>query len=129
LSKEKSIKLIEGTTNYLTAALVPFAIYPLYLLWGLFTGRSHDLLFVGFNLVVSLSLAGVLFWCIRLLKEQRVLSLWLYLGVVVATFCYLMIYRVVTGAPIFSPADIILYGFQALILYALYSLKKSGLLS
>jgi hypothetical protein len=125
---EKSIKTLRTITNYLTAILFTCGLGVLLNLWQLFSKDNSAPSSALFNIFAFISLGAILAWCLRLLKQMRVLSFWIFLVFVFANLACLIIYRLISGSPIFALVDVLLYLFAAVAVFELYKLKTNGTL-
>jgi hypothetical protein len=125
---EKSIQTLRAITNYLTAILFSYGIGILFNFWQIFTKDSNTPSSALFNIFAFMGLGAILIWCLRLLKQMRMLSFWSFLVFVFANIFCLIFYRLIGKAPIFAPVDIVMYLFAAVAIFELYKLKNNGTL-
>ena len=125
---EKSLRTIRSLTGYLGVAAGLNAFFLIVQLWATFK-VGYVLSWVSFVYILfSIALIGALVWCIKLLKQRKLLVLWVFVGFIAINFLYTLIFRFYGGKDLFSPLDIVAYIVQAAIFIDLYRLKSKDIL-
>ncbi len=125
---EKSLQTINQLTSFLTVGVVFTAITLLVQIWATLKAKfalsSISFLYIVFSLV----LIATLVWCIRLLKQKRVLSVWVFVGFMVMYILYTLAFRWFDGKVLFVQRDVVTWIVLAAILFELYRLKRKSVL-
>jgi hypothetical protein len=128
LTDEKSIRTIHSLTTYLTIGVILNSVFLIVQLWATFAAELILSSISYFYLIYDMILIGALIWCINLLKQQRLLALWVFAGFIVANFINVLLLRSYERKELFNSLDIIIYIVQAAIIFEIYRLKRNDVL-
>lgn len=126
---EKSLRTIKQLTGFLTVGVVFTAITLLVQIWATLKAK-FVLTSVSFLYIIfSFALIAALVWCIRLLNQKRVLSVWMFVGFTALYILYTLTFRWFDGNALFMQRDVVTWIVLAAILFELYRLKRKSALS
>ena len=125
---EKSLRSVSQLTGFLTIGVLFVAISLIVQIWATLRAKFVFTPISFLYIVFSLVLIAALVWCIRLLNQKRVLSLWVYVGFMTLYILYTMAFRWFDGKDLFMQRDFITWIVLAAILFELYRLKRKNVL-
>jgi len=125
---EKSLRTINQLNGFLTVGVVFTAVSLLVQMWATWKAKFVLTPVSFLYIVISLGLIATLVWCIRLLKQKRAVSVWVFVGFMMTYILYTLAFRWFDGKAIFVQRDVVTWIVLAAILFELYRLKRKNVL-